>query len=207
MFEWLVEAIESGPVGYLLVFAGCVGDVIFPVLPSESLLITAGVLAADGGLSLWLIIVVAFCGAVIGDNVVYWLGRRTGMPIANRLFKSEKGQARLARSQDAIRRNAPAIIAGGRFLPGGRTASTFSAGLSRYPWPRFLLVDVIAVAAWANMAALLGYAGGQVFEDNEALALGVSFGAGLCMIGLIEVGRRALARRGGDELDVGREAP
>ena len=41
--HWLaVEAIESGPVGYLLVFAGCIGDVILPVLPSESLVITAG---------------------------------------------------------------------------------------------------------------------------------------------------------------------
>ena len=195
MFDWLVEAIESGPVGYLLVFAGCVGDVILPVLPSESLVITAGVLAADGGLSLGLIILVAATGALIGDNVVYWLGRTTGMPIANRLFKSTKGQARLQHAQESVRRNGPALIAGGRFLPGGRTASTFAAGLSRYPWPRFIVVDLIAVAAWATMAAMLGYAGGRVFEDNKALALGVSFAAGLCVIGLIEIARRVLARR------------
>ena len=46
-----------------------------------------------------------------------------------------------------------------------------------------------------------------MFEDNEGLALGVSFGAGLCVIVLIEVVRRALGRRGGDELDVGGEHP
>ncbi len=195
MFDWLVDAIESGPVGYLLGFAGCVGDVIFPVLPSESLVITAGVLAADGGLSLGLIILVAALGALIGDNVVYWLGRKTGMPIANRLFKSAKGQARLQHAQESVRRNGPALIAGGRFIPGGRTASTFAAGLSRYPWPRFIAVDVIAVAAWASMGALLGYTGGRVFEESKGLALAVSFAAGLCVVGLIEIARRMLARR------------
>ncbi len=57
------------------------------------------------------------------------------------------------------------------------------------------------------MAVLLGYAGGRAFEDDQVLAFGVSFGAGLCVIVLIEVVRRALGRRGGDELDVGGEAP
>lgn len=195
MFESLTEAIESGPIGYLIVFAGCVGDVIFPVLPSESLVITAGVLAADGGLSLWLIILVAAVGALIGDNIVYWLGRTVGEPVAHRFFKGEKGRARLERAEDSVRRNGASLVAAGRFIPGGRTASTFAAGLAHYPYSRFIVVDLIAVVAWATLGASLGYAGGRVFEDSQLLALGVSFGVGLLVVVLIEVGRRALAKR------------
>jgi membrane-associated protein len=50
-------------------------------------------------------------------------------------------------------------------VPGGRTATTFSAGALAMPWPRFLAIDA-AAGLWATYVALLGYFGGSAFEDS-----------------------------------------
>lgn len=58
-------------------------DVLVPLVPSETIVITASVLAAQGELLIWVIVPVVALGAFVGDNLCYWLGRKIGDPIAD----------------------------------------------------------------------------------------------------------------------------
>lgn len=91
-------------------------------------MITASVLAAQGELLIWAIVPLVALGAFLGDNLCYLLGRTIGDPVAGRLFKGEKGQTRLLWAEQALRRRGAILIGVGRFIPGGRTATTFAAG-------------------------------------------------------------------------------
>jgi membrane protein DedA with SNARE-associated domain len=86
------------------------------------------------------------------------------------------------------------LIAVARFIPGGRTAVTLSAGTLHFPWRRFAVFDAIAAVLWAAYAALLGYFGGQAFEGAAWKGLIVALATGLALTGLIEVVRWLLKR-------------
>lgn len=198
MFDWLTNAVSGNPVTYLVVFAAAAGDVLIPIVPSETILITAGVLAGRGALVPWFLIPAGAVGAIIGDNISYWLGRRFGDRLARRIFRGETGQERLAWAQSAIQRRGVVLVVLGRFIPGGRTASTFAAGTLRMPYRRFLLADVGAGLLWASYSVALGYWGGATFEDSSWKPLAASLGVALLLGLLIEVWRRLQLRRGRD---------
>src|SRR4051794_8751799 len=107
MFDWLTQHVSGSPISYLILFVAAGGDVIVPLIPSETIVITASVLAAQGGLLIWLVIACVALGAFAGDNICYVLGRKIGDPVAHRLFRGEKGQARLDWAERAIRRRGP----------------------------------------------------------------------------------------------------
>lgn len=200
MFDWLTEAVSNGPVAYLVVLLASGGDVLFPPVPSESIVVTAGVVAAQGDLSILLVIPTAAAGALIGDNLAYLLGRRIGDPVADRLFRGEARRARLEWAERAVERHGGVLVVIGRFIPGGRTASTFAAGTLDMPWRRFIAADLVAVVLWATFASMLGFAGGSTFEDSTGLSLLASLGVAT-LIGLgIEGYRRFQRQRGNDIL-------
>jgi len=157
-------------------------DAVVPVVPSETAVITAGVVAAAGDLSLPLVIAAAASGAFLGDNTAYLIGRRFGSRIVERFFKSEKATKRIEWATKRLDERGGELIVIARFIPGGRTAVTLSAGLVSFPWRRFAAYDVVAGLFWALYASLLGYFGGHAFEDAPwkglLLALGLGFGIG-----------------------------
>ena len=164
-------------------------------MPSETAAIVGGVQAARGKLSLELVLLFAALGAFIGDNTSYALGRYLGGPIQQRFFAGEKAQARLKWASDFLGDRGSYVLVIARFIPGGRTATTFTAGLVKLPWLRHF-VPYIALAAilWAGYAVLLGYLGGMTFRDQPLYALLLAFGiAGLVTIG-VEAYRRIRAR-------------
>ncbi|HMI81608.1 MAG TPA: DedA family protein [Solirubrobacterales bacterium] len=204
MFDWLTQEVGQSAVTYPVVFVACAVDVLFPLVPSETVVITASVLAAQGDLLIWLIVPAVALGAFLGDNLCYWLGRRIGEPVADRLFKSEQGQARLQWAEEALCRRGAILIGVGRFIPGGRTATTFAAGTLEMPYRQFLVADAFAAALWAFYVSMLGYLGGETFKDNLWLPLATSFACAMA-VGLgFEAWRRWQRRRGkdilGDEL-------
>jgi membrane-associated protein len=180
---------------YLVVFLFAMLDVLVPVVPSETAVITAGVVAATGDLTLLFVIVAAACGAWVGDNIAYLIGRRYGTRLKDGPLKGEKWQKRFAWAERQLTERGGELIAVGRFVPGGRTAVTLSAGTLHFPWHRFALVDAAAALGWALFASLLGYVGGSAFEDAPwkglALALAISFSIG----GAIELVRWYRRRR------------
>ena len=182
---------------YAAIFLLALLDAILPVVPSETSVITAGVVAATGDLSLPLVVVSATAGAAGGDNLAYLIGRRFGDPVTRRFFSSEKSQPRLAWAKRQLDQRGGQLILIGRFIPGGRTVVTLTAGLVHYPWRRFVVVDAVASFVWALYAALLGYFGGRAFEHAAWKGLLLALGVGFAIAGLTEAVRWVLRRRRG----------
>ena len=96
MFNQFTQYVANASgLAYAIVFLLALLDAIVPVVPSETAVITAGVVAASGHLSLPLIVVSAATGAVAGDNTSYLVGRRFGPAVSNRFFSGEKARQRL----------------------------------------------------------------------------------------------------------------
>ena len=195
MFDQLVDLISSGPWAYVIVFALAFLDAVIPLFPSETAVITGGVLAAEGKSSLTLIVVSGTVGAVLGDNVAYLLGRYFREPLYRRFFSGEKARKRLGWAERQLEERGGELIVTGRFIPGGRLVVTFSAGGLCLPWRRFIVFDVLAGCVWATYAALLGYFGGSTFEHSTWKALVLAFGIAAAFTGGIEL-VRWLRRRG-----------
>jgi len=180
---------------YAIVFLLAFLDAIVPIVPSETAVITAGVVAAAGDLSLALVIAAAALGAFAGDNTAYLIGRRFGSRATERYFSSEKAKRRVEWAHNQLRERGAELIVVARFIPGGRTVVTLSAGTLRFPWHRFVVFDAIAALIWALYASLLGYFGGKAFEDAPWKGLLLAFAIAFAVTGGIELVRWALRRR------------
>jgi membrane protein DedA with SNARE-associated domain len=180
---------------YAIVFLLAFLDLFAPIVPSESAVITAGVIASAGDLTLALIVVAAAAGAFLGDNTAYLIGHRFGERALARFAGGTKGQTRVDWVRGQLQERGGTAIISGRFIPGGRTAVTLSAGALRYPWRRFVVFDAIAVIFWALFASLLGYVGGRTFEDEPWKGLLLALAIGFSVAGIGELGRWVLRRR------------
>jgi membrane protein DedA with SNARE-associated domain len=178
---------------YAIVFVFAFLDALIPVVPSETAVITAGVVAANGDLSLGLIVPAAAAGAFLGDNTAYFVGRRFGSRAATRYFGGEKARRRIAWADEQLDDRGGELIVVARFIPGGRTAVTLSAGTLGYPWRRFAVFDAVAALGWALYSALLGYYGGRTFEGVKGLVLALV--TAFAVAGGIELARWVLRRR------------
>jgi membrane-associated protein len=194
MFESLTDHVSGSPWTYVFLFAISALDVIIPLVPSETSVILAGVLASSGDLILVLVILSAAAGAILGDNISYWIGRKVGHRIVDRFFKGERRkQVDWAHKQVQTRGGYLIII--GRFIPGGRTAVTLSCGMLEMPWRRFFAFDVVAGLIWGTYAALLGYLGGTTFEEEPLKGFLLAFAVALLVGGVIEAVRWYRRRR------------
>ena len=194
MFQSLTQYVSDSPWTYAFLFAVAALDVIIPLVPSETSVILAGVLAASGDLVLWLVILCAAAGAILGDNTAYAIGRTAGHRIVARFFHGER-RKRIDWAEEQIQERGGYLILIGRFIPGGRTAVTLTCGLLEMAWHRFIRFDVVAALLWASYGALLGYFGGKAFEESPFKGFLVAFGIALAITGLVEL-YRWLKRRG-----------
>jgi membrane-associated protein len=194
LFESLTDYVSGSPWTYVFLFFISGLDVIFPLVPSETSVILAGVIAATGDLMLFAVILFAAGGAILGDNTAYWIGRKAGPWIVAQFFSGERHKRIEWAEKQVVERGGYLIIVG-RFIPGGRTAITLSCGLLEMPWRRFIAYDVPAGILWASYAALLGYFGGKAFEEQPWKGFLVAFGVALGITGVIEL-VRWLRRRG-----------
>ena len=193
MFDWLAHP-PASPSTYLAVLAACALDAMLPVVPSEAVVIAASVLAAEGELWIWLVAAAAAAGGFLGDAASYAVGRTVGASAVRRLFRGESAKRRLTWAGEALTRHGAAIIVVARFIPGGRTATTFTAGTVRLPWPRFAAADAVGAALWAGYAGALGYLGGETFERRPLHALLFGLGAALLVALVVEAARRLRPR-------------
>jgi len=180
---------------YLIVALLAYFDALVPVVPSETSVITAGVVASTGDLSLAPIVAAAASGAFLGDNTAYFIGARFGSRIEERFLSGEKARKRTEWAQQQVSERGGELIVIGRFIPGGRTAVTLSAGTLGYPWRRFVIFDAVAALGWALYASLLGYFGGHAFEAAPWKGLLLALGIAFAVAGAIEVARWYLKRR------------
>jgi len=188
IFDWATSLIDSltrlvtdTPVTYLVIFATAAVDPVFPVLPSEAVITTAAVLAGQGKLTVVWIILAAALGAFIGDNVTYWIGRAAGRPLMERVLRGNTAQLQAIEEQFAERGGTFVIV--GRFVPGGRTAVGIGAGVLHFPWPQYLAYEAMAAGVWAVQAALPGFIGGTLIQDQPWLAMVIGFGLSALLAG------------------------
>ena len=159
-----------------VLFAEC-GLLVGFFLPGDSLLFTAGLLAAGGLIApLWVLLIALPTAAVAGNLVGYWIGRKAGPKVFDkpdsRLFKAEY----VERSHAFFERNGNKTIVLARFVPVVRTFATVMAGASRMNFRSYTVFSVIGGVAWAAGITLLGYwlGGVQVVRDHiELFVLGV----------------------------------
>src|SRR6185436_15129671 len=86
MFQTIVDTISGSDWSYAIIFGVAMLDAFFPLVPSETTVIAAGVLAAHGDLRIELVLLAAATGAIVGDNITFWLGKTVGERIAEKIF-------------------------------------------------------------------------------------------------------------------------
>ncbi len=190
VFDSALHLLSQPPEAYLIVFALALGDGVMPAFPSETGMIIAGLLSVVGELQLGWVIAAGAAGAFVGDSLSYGLGRFVGRPAQKRFLDGRRSRAALewARVQLQLRGGTMVIV--GRYVPGGRTAVTFSAGMTHYSYRKFLVFDAIAAITWATYASLLGYFGGRFFHDHAWLGLLLAFAFAFGVALAVEAVRR-----------------
>jgi membrane protein DedA with SNARE-associated domain len=195
MFDRFTELVaDASGWAYLVVALTALVDAVLPLVPSETVVITAGVVSARGQLNLAAVLILAMAGAFLGDQLGYGLGRWWGPRVRERLARKQKARDKLDWAERQLHERGMLLIVVARFIPGGRTAVTLAAGTLKLSWRRFLLADAIAAALWSGYAGLLGYLGGQVFADAPWKGLLVAFGVALLASGAVEGVRWARSR-------------
>ncbi|WP_091315818.1 DedA family protein [Micromonospora chersina] len=201
----LLHQTMSSPWVYLALFAIAVVDGFFPVVPSETAVITAGVFAATGQPDLPLVVGAAALGAFVGDHVSYAIGRHGGgrllarIPAAGtatgRTGRGSRRRAAFERARRGIAARGGLILTVARYVPGGRTAVTLTMGATRFPRRRFLAFDALAALSWGIYSALVGYLGGLAFERDPVRGLLLGLGLAVALTVVVEAVRWARGRR------------
>jgi membrane-associated protein len=126
-------------------------------LPGDSLLVTAGIVAASTGWSLPLLIGTLCIAAIVGDSVGYAIGWRAGPHIFNRPQSRFFRRDHLFAAQSFYERHGGKTIVLARFMPFIRTFAPVVAGVGRMQYPRFLFFNVFGGVGWVASMILLGY--------------------------------------------------
>jgi membrane protein DedA with SNARE-associated domain len=189
-FDHILDLLSHSPEAYLIVFAFALGDAVFPAFPSETALIVAGLLSVVGDLSVGWVIVAGAAGAFAGDNLSYALGRFIGRPAQERFLRGERTHEALGWAERQLAARGGLVLIVGRYVPGGRTAVTFTAGLTHYSYSMFAMYDVVGAVTWATYGTLLGYFGGRFFHDHVWAALLLAFGIAFGVAFAVEAVRR-----------------
>lgn len=155
--------------GYVALFFGIMLENAGIPLPGETALVAAGFLSsAEGGnvFSLWTVIVVAFTGAVIGDNLGFMLGRG----VLRKRMAEGKGflfvtPERVLKAEHYFDRYGSLTIFFARFVALLRIVGGPAAGVSAMPWRRFLLANAAGAAVWSTLFALLGHLAGHLWPQ------------------------------------------
>jgi membrane protein DedA with SNARE-associated domain len=131
--------------------------------PITLLLIATGSLVAQGEMVLWQVLIICSAGAIIGDQIGYWLGRSGGRKLVGRITKRFGGGEMIKRAETFTQRWGGVGIFLSRWLvtPLGPWLN-LTSGITGYPWPRFLFWDVLGEVLWVGIYVSLG----NLFSDR-----------------------------------------
>ena len=166
MSDYLLATL--GVYGLPVLFAALLVGSAGAPLPSSLLLVAAGSFVEQGDMELWHVLALAAAGAILGDQIGYSIGRWGGRRLTRRLGRFVGGEKKVEEAEAWLKRREGAGVFLSRWLltPLGPVVNV-TAGATRYPWPRFLLYDVLGEALWVVLYVLLG----KFFSDRvEALS-------------------------------------
>ena len=156
--------------GYLALFIGT-------FLEGETILIIAAYLASKGMLNIYLVMLSAVAGTVLGDQTYFYIGRIQGMSFIQKRPNLKKKWVRIS---GLIERRENIIILAYRFVYGFRNVTPFALGILNINAMKFLVLNVIAAAVWAISFSILGYTFGAMIRNDietyeKVFALGILF--------------------------------
>ncbi len=126
-------------------------------LPGDSLLFTAGIIAATGQLNIWVVVIGCFIAAVLGDQFGYWFGNKLG----DRFYKMKESfffkRHYIDQTQDFYKKHGKKTLVIARFTPVVRTFAPIVAGIAKMPYGEFATYNVLGGFLWAVALPLLGY--------------------------------------------------
>jgi membrane-associated protein len=152
-----------------LVFA----DAVCPVFPGETTLNAASTLAAQGTLSIWLVMLAGSVGAVVGDSALYWAARLFSERLAQQLEHAKQNE-KVETALGLLGDNAAVLLICGRFVPGVRFVVNCTYGIAKLPYRRFLLWSALGGTIWAVYTCALAYAVGTALEDFPLASVVIS---------------------------------
>lgn len=147
----------AGYAGILAIVFAETGLLIGFFLPGDSLLITAGIVAAQGSLHLWGVVAAVAAGAILGDTTGYLIGRRFGPAVFRRQDARFLRPEFVTRTQGYFERYGRLAVVLARFIPVVRTVTPTMAGVGRMPYPVFLAFSVLGGLLWGLSVPLAGY--------------------------------------------------
>jgi membrane protein DedA with SNARE-associated domain len=157
-----------GQWGYWIVFLGVMLENAGVPLPGETILLAAGFFASRGHLSVATVAAVAAAGAMLGDNLGYWVGRKLGRTLVIKYGKyvwlTEK---RFSDMERFFERHGAKTVAVARFITGFRVFTALFAGASHMLWQRFLLFNALGAIVWAAVITVIGYFFGHSWSLME----------------------------------------
>src|SRR4028118_259082 len=184
--------------GYLVIFLGAALDNFGLPASGDVVLFAGGFFANNEQAALPLVMLSGFAGALVSDNLVYWIGRTGGRPLIDRILKirllhfliNEKSLEKVERYFES---HGGKTVFVGRFGPGLRSMTPLFAGVTRMGYFRFVPYNVAAALVWAVVYSLIGYVFGQYW--SELLAVAKSFGFSVVALVILVIVAFVLRRR------------
>ncbi len=160
LVEWATEVIIDliSTLGYPGIFLLMMIEGIITPIPSELIVPFAGYLAAEGEMSLPLVIVVGAAGAAVGNSVAYFIGCRVGRPLIQRYgryIRLDERDLMLAERWFAKYGDIGVLL--GHAVPGIRSIISFPAGIGKMRFRNFIAYSTVGALIWTTVLALAGY--------------------------------------------------
>lgn len=154
--------------GYYIVFFGLLLEnsaFIGLVMPGETVLLAASFFAAQGKFNIVLVIIYGILGAIIGNNIGYFLGLRGGRAFIERFgHRLRISDKRITAAEEYFDSHGGKTVFVGRFASGIRVFVSLLAGASRMNYGKFFLYTLLAVVVWTVGIGIVGYEFGQNWE-------------------------------------------
>jgi membrane-associated protein len=161
--------------------------------PGETALVLAAILASQGKLQIWLVILIGVCSAIVGDNLGYLLGRRFGREVLVSRGPLHKHRERAVAAGDRFfERHGPKAVFIGRWIALVRFATAWLAGINKMPFRLFFFWNALGGITWGITYGLAGYFGGTAAANvlSRAGLVGAAVIVAVLVIGYVLVKRR-----------------
>jgi membrane protein DedA with SNARE-associated domain len=184
--------------GYLAVVGLVLLEDFGVPVPGETILILGAVYAGTGRLNVFLVALLGFCGAVMGDNIGFAIGHFGGRRLVERygryIFLTPE---RLDKTTAFFERHGGKIIIVARFIEGLRQANGIIAGTTGMHWARFVVFNAIGAALWVGVWVSVGYFSGSHINTiyDTATRYSTYFGIAFAVLVLALIARRLMRRR------------
>ncbi len=177
MLDTLINFFSSSNIMHLIYHYGYIGmaaitfleSSIFFLLPGDSLLFTAGIVASRGHFNIFILVPVFFFSTLIGSLVGYWLGYHITYLRRFKIFRHLVNHEHLNKVHVFFEKYGKLAMLFNRFVPIARTFGPIAAGAGRMKYTLFIKYNIVGAALWSGTVTLLGYFLGRKFPHIQEL--------------------------------------